>query len=182
MVARVRRDAKKNARQLRLTDGLGAPVINASTGQPGKPAHIGRPSKFRPEFARQAEALTRLGAIDKDLADYFRVSITTIGQWQTTVPEFLAAISTGKEAFDDRAERSLALRAVGYTYDSEKIFYNSEIDKVVRVPIRVHVPPEVTAIRLWLINRRPDDWRDVQKHEHRGGIIHLHVTEDEAKY
>jgi hypothetical protein len=182
MVARVRRDAKKNARQLRLTDGRSAPVINASTGQPDKPAHIGRPSKYRPEFARQAEALTRLGAIDKDLADYFRVSITTIGQWQTTVPEFLSALKGGKEAFDERVERSLAIRALGYSYDSEKLFYNADINKVVRAKTVTHVPPDVTACIFWLKNRKPDDWRDVHRHDHRGGIIHLHVTEDEAKY
>jgi len=26
-----------------------------------------------------------------------------------------------------------------------------------------HVPPDVSAIRLWLMNRRPEHWRDKQE-------------------
>jgi hypothetical protein len=34
------------------------------------------------------------------------------------------------------------------------------------VPYRAIVPLDVTAQIFWLKNRRPDRWRDVQKHEH----------------
>lgn len=40
----------------------------------------GRPSKYRPELCEQGEKLCRLGATDKDLADFFEVNETTIYQ------------------------------------------------------------------------------------------------------
>ena len=56
-------------------------------------------------------------------------------------------------------EGTLYHRAVGYSYDSEKIFSNGE-----RIQYREHVPPDVTAQMFWLKNRRPDEWRDRQDH------------------
>ena len=50
------------------------------------------------------------------------------------------------------------MRAVGYSYHSEK-FLQYE-GQMIRAPIVEHVPPDVNACRLWLMNRRPDKWRD----------------------
>jgi hypothetical protein len=68
------------------------------------------------------------------------------------------ALNAGKEEFDSRIERSLAMKAAGYSYHSEKIFISD--GEPIRVPVVEHVPPEVGAIKLWLGNRRPDKWRD----------------------
>ena len=48
-------------------------------------------------------------------------------------------------------ERSLYSRAVGYSFNSEKIFCNKDRE-VTRVPIVEHVPPDVTAQIFWLKN------------------------------
>jgi len=51
----------------------------AKKGKPtGKPG--GRPSGYREEFAEQARKLCRLGATDKELADFFGVDEATIIQ------------------------------------------------------------------------------------------------------
>jgi hypothetical protein len=65
----------------------------------------------------------------------------------------------GKEEADARVERSLYMRAVGYSYDAEKIFCDKN-GKVTRVPYREHVPPDVTAQIFWLKNRDPAHWRE----------------------
>lgn len=67
----------------------------------------------------------------------------------------------GKEAFDDRIERSLAQKASGYTFHTEKVFQFEGC--VVRADIVEHVPPDVGAIKMWLGNRRPDKWKDKQE-------------------
>jgi hypothetical protein len=66
-----------------------------------------------------------------------------------------------KEPADERVVRSLYHRAIGYSYDSEEIFVIN--GKIKRVPVRKHVPPNVTAGIFWIKNRRPDLWRD--RHE-----------------
>jgi hypothetical protein len=66
---------------------------------------------------------------------------------------------------DARVERSLYSRAVGYSFNSEKVFCNKE-GEVTRVPIVEHVPPDVTACIFWLKNRDPAHWRDAWQFEH----------------
>ena len=124
---------------------------------------MARPSSYKPEYAGQAEKLCRLGATDVELADFFGVERTTIWRWTNQFPEFCNALKTGKDAADDRVERSLYHRAVGYTFDSEKVFQHQ--GEIVRAPVREHVPPDTTAIIFWLKNRRPDLWRDRREHE-----------------
>jgi hypothetical protein len=40
--------------------------------------------------------------------------------------------------------------------------------KPVYAKYQEHVPPDVTAQIFWLKNRRRDEWRDKQEHEHTG--------------
>lgn len=124
----------------------------------------GRPTKYDATFAAQAEKLCELGATDDNLADFFGVSVRTIARWKIEHAEFCQALKTGKVGADDRVERSLFQKAVGYTFDSEKVFQHS--GEIVRTPIREHVPPDTTACIFWLKNRRPDLWRDKREIEH----------------
>ena len=64
---------------------------------------------------------------------------------------------------DERVERSLYRRAVGYTYDAIKIMQNKGV--VVTHKYKEHVPPDTTAAIFWLKNRRGEAWKDVRKHE-----------------
>lgn len=129
-------------------------------------AKIGRPSGYKPECAKQAEKLCKLGATDIELADFFEVSDRTIYRWQTQFPAFCQALKLGKEPTDERVERSLYHKAVGYSFDSEKVFqFQGEI---VRTKTREHVPPDTTAAIFWLKNRKPEEWRDVSRQEHTG--------------
>lgn len=129
----------------------------------------GRPSSYKPEYVEQATKLCALGATDVDLADFFGVSITTIGNWKTSHEEFLAALKGGKEPADERVERSLYQRANGYTHDAVKIFPpKGEGTQALIVPYREHVPPDTTACIFWLKNRKPAEWRDRMINEHTG--------------
>lgn len=125
---------------------------------------FGRPPSYREEYAEQARAMCQLGATDRDLASYFEVSTVTIWNWQARYKDFSSALKRGKEAADDRVERSLYARATGYTYDSVKVFNND--GEIIKVPVLEHVPPDVTACIFWLKNRRPAEWRDKTDHDH----------------
>ena len=118
----------------------------------------GQPSPYRPEFAKQAKDRCEKGADNKELAEFFDVSLTTLDRWAAKHTEFRGALKVGKEPADDRVERSLFQRAVGYSFESEKIFQYE--GRAVRVKTIEHVPPDVTAQIFWLKNRRPKEWRD----------------------
>jgi len=136
---------------------------------------VGRPSKYQPIFAKQAQKLCALGATDVDLAGFFEVDLSTFYRWQCSRPEFRDAIKTPKELANSRVERSCYMRANGFWVDTEKLFMLKDefFDKdgnLVRTSQRVHheptreyYPPEVSAICWWQKNRSPELWRD--KHE-----------------
>ncbi|WP_016744376.1 hypothetical protein [Rhizorhabdus wittichii] len=126
----------------------------------------GRPFTYRAEFAGQAKKLCELGATDFELGEFFDVDIRTIYRWKHDHSEFAEALAVGKESLDERVERSLYQRAVGYSFDSEKVFHFQGL--ITRAPIVEHVPPDPGAAMLWLKNRRGDKWRDKQDHAHSG--------------
>lgn len=117
-------------------------------------------------MAEQVEKLCRLGATDKDLADFFDVSEQTINTWKQKHPEFLESLKRGKLAADAEVADRLYQRAIGYSHESEKIFNNN--GEALRVEMTEHYPPDTTAAIFWLKNRQPEKWRDRQQHEHSG--------------
>jgi hypothetical protein len=64
-----------------------------------------------------------------------------------------------------RTERSLYERANGYNY-AVKIFMPAGSKQPVVVHYIEHCPPDVGAAFIWLKNRDPERWRDVQNVEH----------------
>lgn len=121
----------------------------------------GRRSTFKPEYIEQAEKLCRLGATDREVAEFIGVSERTLYRWQAEHEAFRQALKVGKESADERVERSLYRRATGYSFDAVKIFQYQ--GKEVVVPYTEHVAPDTTACIFWLKNRKPDQWRDVTK-------------------
>jgi len=138
---------------------------------------VGRPSSFKPEFVGQATKLCLLGATDVDIADFFQVAVSTIYKWKHDYPEFSEALKSGKDSADERVERSLYHKAVGYSYES--IHFSSFQGIVTETPYREHVPPDTTAAIFWLKNRRANDWRDVHKVEHGNAGDFDRMSDDE---
>ena len=141
----------------------GKPVEIMDPDSPLNPPVMGRPTKYKPEFVAIARAMCRLGATDYDLAAEFEVDTATIWRWQTSHADFCKALMEAKEGYDDRVERSLAQRAIGYTYSTEKVFQFQ--GEPLKVPTNEHVPPDPGAAKLWLTNRRPKVWRETTRNE-----------------
>lgn len=123
-------------------------------------APVGRPSKFDHAFVPQAEKLAALGATDIEVADFFGINVRTLYAWKNEHSEFSQALKVGKSTADDRVERSLFQRAIGYEQDDVKIFMPANAPAPVYAPYRAKVAPDTTAAIFWLKNRRPDLWRD----------------------
>jgi hypothetical protein len=60
---------------------------------------------------------------------------------------------------------SLYARATGYEHKAVKIFLREKDEKAVIVPYTEHYAPDTNAIRLWLTNRRRDQWKERQQVE-----------------
>jgi hypothetical protein len=119
----------------------------------------GRPSSYKPEFCEQAAKLCRLGATDRELADFFDVAESTLNLWKLSHPEFSESLKLAKAESDSRVEQSLYRRALGYSHDAVKIVGTPK-DGIEQVPYTEHYPPDTTACIFWLKNRKSDEWRD----------------------
>lgn len=119
---------------------------------------MARPTKYKAEFVAQAEKLCKLGATDAEIADFFEVDVRTLYRWKGEHAEFCHALKSGKTEADDRVERSLFSRAIGYEHEEVDIRVINQA--IVKTPIRKYYPPDTTAAIFWLKNRRPDEWRD----------------------
>ncbi len=144
---------------------------------------IGRPSKYKEEYCEQAEKLARLGATDKEMADFFGVTEQTLNNWKTdkdgNETPFFESLKRGKVESDARVVDSLYQRALGYSCREDKVFLVDK--KPLIVPMIKQYPPDTTAAIFWLKNRRPNEWRDKQEMQLNGGVQIVYGDKDDAK-
>lgn len=125
----------------------------------------GRPSDYKPEYAKQAEKLAQLGATDQEVASFFDVDVRTVYRWKHDHDDFCHALKVGKEIADDRVERSLYQKAIGYEQQDVKIFMPANAEEPVYAPFVAKISPDTTAAIFWLKNRRSQEWRDKRETE-----------------
>lgn len=126
--------------------------------QPAQKKNRGRPSAFKEEYLEQATKLCRLGATDKEIADFFGVAESTLNKWKLEKPGFSESLKAGKMLADARVAEALFSRATGYSHPDVHI--SSYMGDVTVTPITKHYPPETLACIYWLKNRQPEIWRD----------------------
>jgi hypothetical protein len=122
----------------------------------------GRPSKYKPEYAETAQKLcARLGFTDKQLADWFDVTVSTIHLWRLRHVEFSEACRAGKGETDDLVERSTVQHICGYYVVVD------EMDRFGNVKqMRKWIPGNAHAGIKWLSSRRPEVYREQKEHKH----------------
>lgn len=139
----------------------------------------GRPTKYREEFGEQAYKLCLLGAVDKELADFFQIDEATLNRWKIEYPKFCESLTRGKIAADAEIAKSLYHRAKGYEH-VETITATFQGKITDSMDVIKHYPPDTPAATLWLKNRQPDKWRDKVETEisgPNGGPIELQAVQ-----
>lgn len=128
----------------------------------------GRPTEYKEAYVEGARKLARLGATDAEIADFFAIDVRTLYRWKNTHDAFCQALKAGKDEADERVERALYHRAIGYEQEEVKIFMPGGASEPVYAPYVAKIAPDVTAAIFWLKNRRPQEWRDKVISEHVG--------------
>lgn len=149
----------------------------------------GRPTVYKDDYNLQVEKLCRLGATDKEIADFLNIVESTLNEWKLNYPDFSESIKRGKIEADANVADRLYQRAMGFEHDSEEIKVVSigqgEGSSIERVQIRKIYPPDATAAIFWLKNRRPKEWRDrkeVASTIEDNRIDDANLTEDELRF
>lgn len=129
---------------------------------------MARPTKYDSKVHPQlAEAWAAAGKINTEIAEKLGIAESTLRLWEKRHKAFSAALKSGRSPSDDRVERSLFERAIGYSNpNAVKIFLPQGSTEPIYAPYTEHYPPEVVACIFWLKNRRPEKWRDKQELDH----------------
>lgn len=120
----------------------------------------GRPTLYRDAYVDQVYRLALLGLTDKEIAEFFQVSIQTLYNWDEAHPEFLDARARGKAPADAQVAERLYKRALGYSHPAVKIFMPQGAPEPVYADYEEHYPPDTQAATWWLKNRQPKKWKD----------------------
>lgn len=145
--------------------------------------HRKKISEYRDNMPGRAERLCRdYGFTVERLADVFGISWRVLRVWLRRHPELAEAIQRGRDSFDlGIVEGCLIRRVQGYNLvevteervpTGKKItefdFITGEeieVSEYAMVPIKrvyKHLPPDVSAIKMWLGCRAPGRWQEKQ--------------------
>lgn len=134
-----------------------------SVPDPADIKEVGRITRARllePEernaLLHEVHAMAAAAMTDYEIAHALGISSSTFVNWQREDPGLRDALHLGGDAANRRVERSLFHKAMGYTFDSEKIML--EDGKITRVKTIEHVPPDTGAIVWWQKNKA--GWSD----------------------
>jgi hypothetical protein len=130
------------------------------------------PSKYDPALCPRVRKFALLGMTDAEIAFAIGVENRTLYRWKAEHPEFCQALEDGKINADAEVAASLFNRATGRVkMPAVKIFMSKDGDPVY-APYVEHFPPDIGAAKLWLLNRRPREWRERKELEVTGTLEH----------
>lgn len=133
---------------------------DTATEEQGK----GRPTKYDADLhPLLVWSYLQCGDTMEQAAEKLEVSKSTLYEWASIYSDFSDAIKSGRDKTNAEVEKTLLKRALGYTYNRIKIETDRDGHVVKKTAETVQVQPDVLAQRLWLMNRKPESWRD--KHE-----------------
>lgn len=125
-----------------------------------------RKTKYKEDYLRIAEVVCEEGGLSLcQLGKVLGVCAATIIAWKKRYPEFGDAVGRGTHAYNvSTAENSLQKRLEGYFYNettstlvTDKV---TDISKMtVTKIVKKHMPADVQALTLFLINRDSENWK-----------------------
>lgn len=145
-------------------------------------------NKFSKIQLRDIYRLCIAGYSDTEIADLFRLSsdrwrALTNAQERDYCPELVEALWRGRDAAVSRVAAALEKRATGWKHKATK-FFVIDGDIVSQEYIESY-PGDVAAQKFFLMNKRPDQWKERQEVSGPDGaaIIQptINIVTDEAK-
>lgn len=149
-------------------------AIRANGGFPKtqaeEPPKIGRPTRITEIDLERVEMYAAGGLTKAEIADAIGIALSTLMTYQKDYPEFLEAIAKGRRRDIEEIENALHKAAKGYTVMEDKIFYDSQVGRVVVQPTVKRVNPDTKAAIAILRKAETGSWKDKQDVNHSGTI------------
>lgn len=133
------------------------------------------------------ESWARDGYTVQDIATRIGITQEALRGWMRKYPEIKQAINNGREIVDYKVENALLKAALGYKTREVRItttIKNGKTVETVRERIEREQAPNVSACQVWLYNRTPKKWKNMNA---RANILEdmdedtsIHITVERA--
>jgi hypothetical protein len=98
------------------------------------------------------------GRTSKEIAENLGTSLEYVIDWiDTDLSDHLDLLARIR---DEEVERSLFMRAIGYSHPEEKVFCHQ--GEIIKETVMKHYPPDTAAVQFWLKNKQPEKWADTK--------------------
>jgi hypothetical protein len=131
-------------------------------------ARVGRPSRYDKEIKPHLDQIKKAvesGATDKEIAEAFGISLTTIYEYKRKYPQFADAFARGREHVVIEIKAALLKKALGFECEEEKKVGRKDKDGeniiLVEKYKRYSAPSETAAAML--LRNYDEGWRDNDK-------------------
>jgi len=118
---------------------------------------------YTPEKGQEILELAKTGKTNKQIAECMGLTTRTIENWTTQKDDLIKEIKLAKEPTDNTVEATLLQKALGYKYETIKLFFDAKTGTVIEHKYTEFVQPDTTSAIFWLKNRQPEKWRDVKR-------------------
>ncbi len=126
---------------------------------------MGRPSKYesdiKPHLDEIREAV-KSGATDREIANAFGISVSTVYEYKKKYKEFSDAFARGRERVVFEIKAALLKKALGFEYQEEKTVGKKDKDGeniVLIEQYKRYSPPSEQAAAM-LLRNYDENWRD----------------------
>lgn len=116
-------------------------------------SNAGAPTKFSEKMLDQVFEMALLGLTDVQMAKVLGVCDATFSNYKNEHPQFLEALTRGKEEADGKVARAMYNRALGVTIREEALTRDGEV-----VTLHKELPSDTAAAKHWLANRQRGKW------------------------
>jgi transcriptional regulator with XRE-family HTH domain len=123
-----------------------------------------RNGKYGDDVLLLARYMAKIGRTRSEIADEIGINKQTITNWARQHQEFADAIEPGSRETDGKVEVSLLNSATGYYKEEERPFLDKDGNPVIVKYQKWHAPTP-SSTKFWLVNRKPDTWKDKQEIE-----------------
>lgn len=117
------------------------------------------------------ETWASMGLSETQIAFNLGISRATLENYKRDHLDILESLKRGKNQADFKVENALYKKATGYiaketvVQKTKEIYYDENNNKCSKenletVEVEKEVPPDVNAIKFWLINRKQSKWKD----------------------
>uniref|UniRef100_A0A6H1ZEU7 Putative terminase n=1 Tax=viral metagenome TaxID=1070528 RepID=A0A6H1ZEU7_9ZZZZ len=133
---------------------------------------VGRPKKKEESINKKLlKELYLLGKTDAQVAELIGVNVLTIHRWKKKFPNLCKTLKDWKQEADEKVEKSLYQRALGYEVEEITQEPRISLDKdngkervlVITKIVKKQVAASEVACIFWLKNRQPDKWRETKE-------------------